>query len=111
MLGNKQIMAKNIRRHMELKGVCAKDVCDDLGFKKSTFYDWLNGKVYPRIDKIEMMAYYFGVNKSDLVEEHSAEFLIETSSPQREALALYYKYLAADKKTRKMVDMLLEDGD
>ena len=31
--------------------------------------DWLKAKTYPRIDKIELLANYFSVSKSDLVEE------------------------------------------
>lgn len=68
-LGNKEIMAKNIKRLMELRGKDRNDVCKDLGFKYTTFTDWINAKTYPRIDKIEMMANYFGVTKADLVEE------------------------------------------
>lgn len=34
-----------------------------------TFSDWINAKTYPRIDKIELMANYFGIEKSDLVED------------------------------------------
>lgn len=70
-LGNKEIMAKNIKRLMELKGKDRNDVCNDLGFKYTTFTDWINANTYPRIDKIEMMANYFGVTKADLVEEKS----------------------------------------
>lgn len=70
-LGNKEIMAKNIRRYMELKGKDRNKICKDLGFKYTTFTDWINGNTYPRIDKIELMANYFGISKSDLVEEHS----------------------------------------
>ena len=54
---------------MELRGKERNDVCKDLGFKYTTFTDWINAKTYPRIDKIEMMANYFGVSKADLVEE------------------------------------------
>lgn len=68
-LGNKEIMAKNIKRLMEQRGKDRNDVCKDLGFKYTTFTDWINAKTYPRIDKIEMMANYFGVTKADLVEE------------------------------------------
>lgn len=69
MLGNKEIMAKNIKRYMEINDVNSADVCKALGFKQNTFSNWINAKIYPRIDKIEMMANYFGVSKSDLVEE------------------------------------------
>lgn len=70
-LGNKNIMAKNIQRLMEQAGKSRTQVCDDLGIKYTTFTDWVNAKTYPRIDKIEMMANYFGVSKSDLVESRS----------------------------------------
>lgn len=70
MLGNKEIMAKNIRRYMDAQGKSRNDVCEALGFAYSTFTDWINGNKYPRIDKIEMLANYFGISKADLVEDH-----------------------------------------
>jgi transcriptional regulator with XRE-family HTH domain len=66
-------MAANIRRLMEERNKTRDDVCRDLGFAYSTFSDWYNGKKYPRIDKIEMLANYFGVSKSDLVEVYKPE--------------------------------------
>lgn len=69
MLGNKEIMASNIKYYMEKKGVNSSDVCKALHFKQNTFSNWINAKIYPRIDKIELMANYFGIAKSDLVEE------------------------------------------
>ena len=38
-----------------------------------TFCDWVNGKKYPRMDKIEILANYFGILKSDLIEEKTEE--------------------------------------
>lgn len=70
-LGNKEIMAQNIQRLMEKHGKDRNDICRDLGFKYTTFTDWINGNTYPRIDKIELMANYFNVSKSDLVEAHT----------------------------------------
>ena len=48
-----------------------KTVCRDLGISYTTFTDWVKGNTYPRIDKIELLANYFGVTKADLVEEHN----------------------------------------
>ncbi|MCM1288175.1 MAG: repressor LexA, partial [Clostridium sp.] len=69
-LGNKAIMAKNIQYYMTLNQKDRNDMCKALGVKYTTFTDWVKGNSYPRIDKIELMANYFGINKSDLVEEH-----------------------------------------
>lgn len=67
-LGNKEVMASNIRRHIDKLGLNVKDFSREIGVSYSTVRDWANAVTYPRIDKIEMMANYFGVNKSDLVE-------------------------------------------
>lgn len=68
-LGNKEIFSRNLRALMKRFGKDRNRVCDDLGFKYSTFNDWYNGKKYPRIDKIELLANYFGILKSDLIED------------------------------------------
>ena len=68
-LGNKEVMAKNIKYYMFLENKTRNDICNDLNFKYTTFVDWETGKTYPRIDKIEMLANYFGIQKSDLIEE------------------------------------------
>ena len=67
----RDIMAKNIRYYMDLYGKSRKDMCEALGVKYTTLTDWVNGNSYPRIDKIEMMANFFGIEKSDLVEDRS----------------------------------------
>ena len=70
-LGNKEIMAKNIQYYMALNNKTRQEMCSALGVKYTTFTDWVKGNVYPRIDKIELMANYFGIEKSDLVEERN----------------------------------------
>lgn len=70
-LGNKRIMSNNIKRHLAQRGLNAKDFSTEIDFKYTTVLDWVNAKTYPRIDKIELMARYFGVDKSDLVEEYN----------------------------------------
>lgn len=82
-LGNKETMAKNIKRLMALNQVNATDVCTALGFKAPTFSDWVNAKTYPRIDKIEAMSNYFGVSKADLVEEQLPSDAIPYAPAQR----------------------------
>ncbi|WP_066925479.1 LexA family protein [Murdochiella massiliensis] len=68
-LGNKGIMAENIKRYMEKKGINAKQLAEILDFPYTTVLSWINAANYPRIDKIEQMADFFGVKKSDLIED------------------------------------------
>lgn len=70
-LGNKEIMANNIRFYLSQNGISQTEICQTLGFSMSTFSDWVHARTYPRIDKIELMANYFGIEKSDLVEERT----------------------------------------
>lgn len=72
-LGNKKIMAKNIQYYMDLYNKTRNDICQDLGIKYTTFTDWIKANTYPRMDKIELMANYFNIEKSDLIEEHNKE--------------------------------------
>ena len=72
-LGNKKIMAKNIQYYMDLYNKTRNDICQDLGIKYTTFTDWIKANTYPRIDKIELTANYFNIEKSDLIEEHNKE--------------------------------------
>lgn len=66
---NKRILARNIKFYMDLKGVNNQQLCSDLGFKYTTFMDWINEVSYPRIGKVEALANYFGCEKSDLIED------------------------------------------
>lgn len=66
---NKQIMAQNIQRYMDQRGITRQQLCDALDIKYTTLRDWLKGITYPRIGKVEAMANYFGCEKSDLIED------------------------------------------
>lgn len=70
-LGNKEVMATNINRLMRKYSVDRKKLSADTGISYTTLSSWLQKESYPRIDKIEKMANYFGVPKSELVEDHS----------------------------------------
>ncbi len=67
-LGNKEIFANNLSYYLKLNQKDASDVCKDLKIPPSTFSDWLNAKKYPRIDKLELLANYFNIQKSNLIE-------------------------------------------
>lgn len=72
-MDNKNVFATNLRRYMDMNGKSRRDVCEAIDVNYSTFTDWVKGKKYPRIDKVEKLAEYFGISKSDLIEEHAKE--------------------------------------
>lgn len=69
---NKEIFANNLSFYMERKGVDRNTLCADLDLKYTTVRDWLKGITYPRIGKIELLANYFNINKSDLIENKNS---------------------------------------
>lgn len=107
-LGNKQIMAKNIRYFMDLHNVNQSEVCNVLNIPMPTFSDWVNAKTYPRIDKIEMMANYFGISKSDLVEERNVFRQDENIHLDNVEKDIINKYRATDKYGRETVRITVE---
>ena len=87
-LGNIEIFVKNLKFYMNLKDKTRIDICSDLDIPYTTFAEWYKGKVYPRIDKIELLANYFGIKKSDLIEDKH----LYTSNP---AVVLVYGTIPA----------------
>ena len=70
---SKDVLAKNLNYYMERANKNQKEMAAIVGVSAPTFNEWLKGKKFPRIDKIEKMAQYFGILKSDLIEEKTEE--------------------------------------
>lgn len=85
-LGNKEVLAENLNRLLEAEGLNAKDFSGRINVPYTTVLDWINAKTYPRIDRIEIMANYFGIEKSDLIEKRAQRQVIHAQSPARKYL-------------------------
>ena len=72
-IGNKEIFSKNLAHYVNKSGKDQKLIAEELGVAPSTFNEWMKAKKYPRIDKIEMLANYFRILKSDLIEDAGEE--------------------------------------
>ncbi|MDG6115391.1 helix-turn-helix domain-containing protein [Lactococcus formosensis] len=70
-LGNKEIMAENLKRYMNKYGLDRNDIAEIAGVSYFTVRDWLVARTYPRIDKIERLANHWNISKADLVEPES----------------------------------------
>lgn len=105
MTENKSVMAYNIQRFMKEKGVRSIDVANAIGVPKSTFSSWTTGSMYPRIDKIEKLAKFFGCTKADLVEDPSS--VIHQYEMTTDEYKLICLYRDADEETKSMIKRLL----
>ncbi|MEC1714995.1 LexA family protein [Schinkia azotoformans] len=66
---HRKVLAKNLQKLLDEKRITQTDMAKDLGFAETTVSSWLLCKKYPRLDKIQKMADYFHVKRSDLTEE------------------------------------------
>jgi repressor LexA len=65
---SRKIFAYNLKTNIEQRGLTVKEWAKRIGVAYTTAIDWVNAKTYPRIEKIDKIADYFGVDKSDLIE-------------------------------------------
>ena len=73
-IGNKETFAKNLSYYIDKHGKEQKEIAEIVGVAPSTFNAWVKGKKYPRMDKVELLANYFGILKSDLIEERNGRY-------------------------------------
>lgn len=50
------------------KGISDYRVSEETGITKSTFSDWKNGRSSPKIEKLKILADYFGVDINYFIE-------------------------------------------
>lgn len=104
---SKEVFAENLQMYIERSGKDRREIADALGFPYSTMTDWLNAKKYPRIDKIEMLANYFGILKSDLIEEK----LTSSEEKENDTIADVTYRMETNKEFFDTVERLMYDKE
>ena len=115
-LGNKEVLAANLKKYIERSGRDRQTIAKDLKIPYSTLTDWVNGNKYPRINNIEKLAAYFGVSKSDLIEDFEeikkdndrlARIIVKMRT-NKEMLDVAEKLIYLDKEKLKSLSSLLD---
>ena len=65
----REVFAKRLNYYMSINNKRQIDLVEDLRIPRATVSNWCNGKKMPEMVKIDMLAKYFNVNRSDLLEE------------------------------------------
>lgn len=65
------VFSKNLNKYLSLYNKTQKEVADAIGVIPSTFNTWCQGIALPRMGKVQALADYFHINKSDLIDEHT----------------------------------------
>lgn len=79
----KQIFGKNLSRLLIACGFKQIDLANHLGVSAATASDWCNGKKLPRMDKVQVIANWLGVQKSDLLEKKDKKHYYLNPETQR----------------------------
>ena len=74
----RKIFPKNINYYIFNSGKQQKEIAKDLEFSPTTFNTWCVGKIMPRSGKVQAIADYFGIDKTDLTDDKLAKTRIDT---------------------------------
>lgn len=67
----RKIFSKNLNYYISNSGKQQKEIAADLGISPTTFNTWCVGKIMPRMGKVQAIADYFNIGKSDLIDDKS----------------------------------------
>ena len=98
---------KALQYYMSFNGKRQQDLIKDLGISSATLSQWVNGKMFPRMDKVEKLAGYFRITSTDLLSDpfqknHSSSDplilakLLESNPPLLELLSLLIRLEEVD---------------
>lgn len=69
----KLIFSKNLNKYLAVTNKTQKEVAEKINVSPQTFNTWCQGIALPRMGKVQLLADYFGINKSDLIDEKTEE--------------------------------------
>ena len=105
-----------LKSNMDQFGMNQTDIAKRLNISKQTVSDWMNGKKFPRVDKMQQLADIFGVLLSDMytpsqqkliMKEGSSGQIYKLSEDEKRLIDLYR---GAEKPARKIAMQTLENN-
>lgn len=82
----KRIFGNNLSRILDNKGITQLELATEIKVATSSVSYWCNGEKMPRMDKIELIAEFLGVTKSDLLEESTPKNIMASDADIQFAL-------------------------
>lgn len=72
-MNSRDIFINNLKTIMKERKVSRRQLAEGLNIPYTTLTDWCTGRIFPRVEKINLIADYFNIKKSDLIEEITEE--------------------------------------
>lgn len=92
MTDNEQtkIFAQNLSHYVNKSGKMQKDIAKELGYPLQTFNGWCKGVSFPSMDKVQKIADYFHIGKTDLINIPKAdEYTFSFSNEEQMVIECY----------------------
>lgn len=67
------VLVKNLIFYLKKLDLTQTEFAREMGYPETTVSNWFNKNTYPRPDKIQEMANYFGVRRTDLTEDNEVQ--------------------------------------
>ena len=101
----KKVFSRNLTRLLTLSGKTQREVAESIHVLPSTFNTWCQGVALPRMGKVQLLADYFGVAKSALIDDAPASTPPPLTSHEQEHIR---KYRRLDEKGQHAVDVVTD---
>ena len=91
----KEIFSRNLNSYIDNSGKTQLEIANSIGVSPQTFNTWCKGIAIPRMGKVQALADYFHINKSDLIEDKSTT----------------EKYYYTNKETQQLAQEIFDNPD
>lgn len=91
-----KIFAQNLSYYVNASGKLQKDIAKELEIPQQTFNGWCNGVSFPSMGKVQKLADYFHIGKTDLLDNKSYQAF--SFSDEEKDIIMMYRALNDDRK-------------
>ena len=76
------IFSRNLNRILDQTGKTQREVAEAIDVPATTLNTWCTGVALPRMGKVQKLADYFGIKKSDLLEDRSDGYYLNEKTAE-----------------------------
>ena len=115
----KEIFSKNLKRLVTNSNLSQREIAISINVSPQTFNTWINSIAIPRMTSIQLLADYFNVEKSDLIENvnvpkmkhHDISLIInQLTNILKSTQKVMYNGIPMDEITKELVYSSIEQA-
>ena len=104
----REIFCSNLNRLFRESDKQKKELAAYIGVSDNTVTSWVKGRKVPRMDKIDMICDFFGVNRSDVITEKTPPSSARQITLSSEEMELVLKFRSLDERGQETVIMTVD---